>query len=52
MSSQIFSRFSVILLVLGHPERSSSSSDTRLALKHECHSITDKMKHEVKEALV
>jgi hypothetical protein len=28
MSSQIFSTFSVVLLVLGHPERSSSSTDT------------------------
>jgi hypothetical protein len=32
-----FSTFSVILLMLGHPGRSSSSTDTRLALKHECH---------------
>jgi hypothetical protein len=38
MSSRIFPTFSVILLVLGHPERSSSSTDTRPALKHECHS--------------
>jgi hypothetical protein len=28
------------LLVLGHPERSSSSTDTQPALKHECHSKT------------
>jgi hypothetical protein len=35
MSSRIF-LFSVILLVLGHPERSSSSTDTRPALKREC----------------
>jgi hypothetical protein len=27
-----FSTFSVVLLVLGRPERSSSSTDTRLAL--------------------
>jgi hypothetical protein len=92
MSSQIFSTFSVILLVLGRPEHSSSSTDTRPALKRECHSktavwlkrifsksltkhflvvdlpsftqhlmqtrcsilpsITDKMKHEVKKALM
>jgi hypothetical protein len=38
MSSRIFSAFSVVLLVLGHPERLSSSADTRLALKRECHS--------------
>jgi hypothetical protein len=35
-----FSTFSVILPVLGHPECSSSSTDTRLALKHVCHSKT------------
>jgi hypothetical protein len=40
MSSQIFSTFSIILLVLGHPEHLSSSTDTRPALKHECHSKT------------
>jgi hypothetical protein len=40
MSSRIFSTFFVVLLVLGHPERSSSSPDTRPALKHECHSKT------------
>jgi hypothetical protein len=40
MSSRIFSTFSVFLLVLGHPERSSSSTDTQLALKRECHSKT------------
>jgi hypothetical protein len=28
------------LVVLGHPERSSFSTDTRTALKHECHSKT------------
>jgi hypothetical protein len=28
------------LLVQGHPERLSSSTDTRPALKHECHSRT------------
>jgi hypothetical protein len=37
MSFQIFSTFSVVLLVLGRPERSSSSTDTQPALKHECH---------------
>jgi hypothetical protein len=37
MSSQILSTFSVILLVLGHPEL-SSSTDTRPALKREYHS--------------
>jgi hypothetical protein len=35
-----FSAFSVVLLVLGRPERSSSSADTRPALKRECHSKT------------
>jgi hypothetical protein len=35
-----FSTFSVILLILGRPEHSSSSTDTRLALKRECHSKT------------
>jgi hypothetical protein len=35
-----FSTFSVVLLVLGSPERSSSSSDTRPALKRECQSKT------------
>jgi hypothetical protein len=40
MSSQIFSTFSVVLLVLGHPEHSSSSTDTQPALKRECHSKT------------
>jgi hypothetical protein len=37
MSSRIFSTFSVVLLVLGHPERSSSSTDTQPALKCEFH---------------
>jgi hypothetical protein len=37
MSSRIFSTFSVVLLVLGRPEH-LSSTDTRLALKRECHS--------------
>jgi hypothetical protein len=37
-SSRIFSTFSVILLVLGHPKHSLSSTDTQLALKRECHS--------------
>jgi hypothetical protein len=32
-----FSTFSAVLLVLGRPERSSSSTDTRPALKRECH---------------
>jgi hypothetical protein len=40
MSSGIFSTFSIVLLVLGLPERSSSSADTRPALKHEHHSKT------------
>jgi hypothetical protein len=40
MNSQILSTFSVVLLVLGHPERLSSSTDTRQALKRECHSKT------------
>jgi hypothetical protein len=35
-----FSTFSVILLVLGHLECSSSSADTLPSLKHECHSET------------
>jgi hypothetical protein len=38
-----FSNFSIIsdiLLVLGCPERLSSSTDTQLALKRECHSKT------------
>jgi hypothetical protein len=38
--SNFFLTFSVILLVLGHPECLSSSTDTRLALKRECHSKT------------
>jgi hypothetical protein len=37
MSYRIFSTFSVIFLVLGRPERSSSSTDTRQALNRECH---------------
>jgi hypothetical protein len=40
MSSQISSTFSVVLLVLGHPEYSSFSTDTQPALKCECHSKT------------
>jgi hypothetical protein len=40
MSSQIFSMFSAILLVLGYLERLSSSTDTQPALKRECHSKT------------
>jgi hypothetical protein len=35
-----FFNISVVLVVLGCPERSSSSTDTRPALKHECHSKT------------
>jgi hypothetical protein len=35
-----FSAFSVILLFCGCPECSSSSADTQLALKRECHSET------------
>jgi hypothetical protein len=35
-----FFNIPVVLLVLGHPEHSSSSTDTRLALKHGCHSKT------------
>jgi hypothetical protein len=38
--SIFFSTFSVVLLVLGRPERSSSSNDTRPALKLECYSKT------------
>jgi hypothetical protein len=34
------STFSVVLLVLGCPERLSSSTDTQQALKHECNSET------------
>jgi hypothetical protein len=33
-----FSTFYIVLWVLGRPERLSSSTDTRPALKHECHS--------------
>jgi hypothetical protein len=40
MSAQIFSTLSVGLLVLGRPERLSSSTDTRPAFKYECHSKT------------
>jgi hypothetical protein len=40
MSYRIFSTFSVVLLVLGHPECSSSSTDTLPAFKHECRSKT------------
>jgi hypothetical protein len=36
----MFSTFSVILLVLGRLEHSSSSTDTQLALKDECHPKT------------
>jgi hypothetical protein len=40
MSCPIFSTFYIILLVLGCPEHSSSSTDTQPALKHECYSGT------------
>jgi hypothetical protein len=36
----IFSKFSVVLLADGRPERLPSSTDTQPALKHECHSKT------------
>jgi hypothetical protein len=36
----IFSSFSLVLLVVGRPERLSSSTDTRLALKRQYHSKT------------
>jgi hypothetical protein len=39
-NSRVFSTFSVVLLVLCHPEHSSFAADTQLALKHECHSKT------------
>jgi hypothetical protein len=52
MSSKIFSTFAVILLMLGHYERSSSSIDTQPALKHECHSkITGRLKECSQKAL-
>jgi hypothetical protein len=40
LRSRISSTFSVVLLVLGRPERSSSSTDTRPALKRKLHSKT------------
>jgi hypothetical protein len=40
MSSQIYSTFSVVLLVLGRPQLLSFSTDARPALKRECHSET------------
>jgi hypothetical protein len=40
MSSRIFSTFSVVLLVLGHPEHSSTSPDTQPVFKRECYSKT------------
>jgi hypothetical protein len=43
------SAFSVVLLVLGHPEISSSSTDTWPALKHECHSKTAVQLKKLKE---
>jgi hypothetical protein len=39
VSSGILSTFSVVLLVLGLPQR-SSPTDTRSASEHECHSET------------
>jgi hypothetical protein len=38
MSSRIFSTYPVVLLVFGHPELLSSSTDTQPVMKHECHS--------------
>jgi hypothetical protein len=40
MRSQIFSTFSVVLLVLGRPKHLLSSTDTQLTLKRECLSKT------------
>jgi hypothetical protein len=40
ISCRNFSTFSVVLLVLRRPERSSFSTETRPALKRECHSKT------------
>jgi hypothetical protein len=40
MSSEVFTTFFVILLVLGRPECLSFSADTQPALKRECHSNT------------
>jgi hypothetical protein len=40
MSFRIFSTFSIVSLVLGHPVGSSFSSDTQPVLKCECHSKT------------
>jgi hypothetical protein len=40
MISRIFSTFSIVLLVLGHPERLSSSTNTQVSLKRQCHSKT------------
>jgi hypothetical protein len=37
---EFFSTFSVVLLMLGRPERLSSSTNPQLSLKHECHSKT------------
>jgi hypothetical protein len=37
---KFFSTFSVLLLVPGHPEHSSSSTDTHTALERKCHSKT------------
>jgi hypothetical protein len=45
MSSQIFSTFTVILLVLGRPERSSSSTDIQPALKHEFQKLLSGLKN-------
>jgi hypothetical protein len=38
--SNIFLTFSVVLVMLGHRERSSSAADTQPGLKRECHSKT------------
>jgi hypothetical protein len=40
MNSQIFSTFHVVLVVLGHPEPLSSSTDSQAALKREFHTRT------------
>jgi hypothetical protein len=40
MGSQIVSTFSIVLMMLGHPEHSSSSTDTWPMLKYECYSKT------------
>jgi hypothetical protein len=40
MSSSIFSTLFVVLFMLHRPEHSSSSADTQMAMKLECHSKT------------